>query len=96
MKPYSVDSMMEQLKKVYADRAIRTGFDDTSIYNERLLTLDSLDVKEFEELKGIIGSTKAQKLDREVVVNDHSPKKSTRKQEPEDKTKKEIIRRREN
>lgn len=70
MKPYSVDSMMEQLKKVYADRAIRTGFDDTSIYNERLLTLDSLDVKEFEELKGIIGSTKAQKIDREVLVND--------------------------
>ena len=70
MKPYSVDSMMEQLKKVYAERAIRTGFDDTSIYNERLLTLDSLDIKDFEELKKIIGSSKAQKLDRTVVMNE--------------------------
>lgn len=70
MKPYSVDSMMEQLKRVYADRAIRTGFDDASIYNERLLTLDSLDIKEFEELKKIIGSSKAQKLNRAVVMND--------------------------
>lgn len=70
MKPYSVDSMMEKLKKVYAERAIRTGFDDTSIYNERLLTLDSLDIKDFEELKKIIGSSKAQKLDRTVVMNE--------------------------
>ena len=70
MRLYSVNSMMEQLKKVYAERAIRTGFDDSSIYNERLLTLDSLDIAEFETLKKAIGATKAQKIDRAIVIND--------------------------
>lgn len=70
MKPYSVDSMMEQLKKVYAERAIRTGFEDASIYNERLMILDSLEIKDFEILKKIIGSSRAQKQDRKVKIND--------------------------
>ncbi len=69
MKPYSVDTMMQQIKRIYAEKAIRSGFDDASIYNDRLFTLD----KEAEELlaalKAQIGATKAIDSGNEVKVS---------------------------
>lgn len=70
MKPYSVDNMMQQIKHIYAERAINSGFEDSSIYNERLMSLDKLEIADFEALKKIIGSTKANKPTGEVPVND--------------------------
>lgn len=70
MKPYSVDNMMQQIKHIYAERAINSGFDDTSIYNDRLMTLDKLDLADFEKLKEIVGSTKANKATGDVPVNE--------------------------
>ena len=70
MKPYSVDSMMQQIKHIYAERAINSGFDDTSIYNDRLMALDKIDLADFEKLKKIIGSTKANKSTGDVPVNE--------------------------
>ena len=69
MKNYSVNSMMEQVKQIYAERAVNSGFDDSSIYNDELLKLDEIDASKFNELKDIIGSSKAQKKKGEVVVN---------------------------
>lgn len=47
MKPYSVDTMMQQIKRIYAEKAsVRAS--TTSIYNDRLFTLD----KEAEEAAG--------------------------------------------
>ena len=68
-KKYSVESMMEQVKQIYAERAVNSGFDDESIYNDELLKLDELDASIFNKLKDIIGASKAQKKKGEVVVN---------------------------
>lgn len=70
MKSYSVDNMMQQIKHIYAERAINSGFEDSSIYNERLMALDKLEIADFEALKKIIGSTKANKSTGEVPVNE--------------------------
>ena len=70
MKSYSVDRMMQQIKHIYAERAINSGFEDSSIYNDALLTLDKIDIQEFEQLKKIIGSTKANKSTGDVPVNE--------------------------
>lgn len=70
MKSYSVDNMMQQIKHIYAERAINSGFEDSSIYNERLMALDKLEIADFEALKKIIGSTKANRSTGEVPVNE--------------------------
>ncbi len=69
MTSYSVNTMMEQIKQIYAERAVNSGFDDESIYNDELLKLDELDASLFNQLNGIIGKTKATKKKGEVVVN---------------------------
>ena len=68
-KKYSVESMMEQIKQIYAERAVNSGFEDDSIYNDELLKLDKLDAEMFNRLRDIIGSSKASKKKSEVVVN---------------------------
>lgn len=59
MKPYDANRMMEQLKKAYVERVVRNGFEDGYLYTDELLKLDDVAVKDFDELKGIIGQTKA-------------------------------------
>ena len=68
-KKYSVESMMEQIKQIYAERAVNSGFEDDSIYNDELLKLDELDASKFNQLRDIIGSSRAAKKKSEVVVN---------------------------
>lgn len=69
MKKYSMDRMLTQLKKVYAEKAVRTGFDDDSIYSDELLTIDPKAAEMFEKLRGIIGKTGASKKPKKVDVN---------------------------
>lgn len=69
MKPYSVNTMMEQLKRVYAEKAIKNGFDDASIYNDNLMRLDDMDLEKLKTLKGIVGSSKAAPPLNDVEVN---------------------------
>lgn len=69
MTSYSVNSMMEQIKQIYAERAVNSGFEDESLYNDELLKLDEIDASKFNELKDIIGSSKAAKKKEGVVVN---------------------------
>lgn len=68
-RKYSVESMMEQIKQIYAERAVNSGFEDESIYNDELLKLDNIDASKLNELRDIIGSSKATKRKSEVVVN---------------------------
>lgn len=68
-KKYSVESMMEQIKQIYAERAVNSGFEDESIYNDELLKLDDIDASKFNKLRDIIGSSKAAKKKSEVIVN---------------------------
>lgn len=70
MKAFSVDRMLTQLKKVYAEKAVRSGFDDDSLYSDALLTINPEAAELFEKLRGIIGKTGASKGAKKVEVND--------------------------
>lgn len=69
MQPYNVDGMLQQLKKAYADRVVKNGFDDNHIYNDELLKLDGLALEEFKQLKDIIGASKQTKKSGDVDMN---------------------------
>lgn len=69
MRKFDVDTMLRQLKKVYIERVVANGFEDGYLYNDELLKLGEVDLKEFEELKGIIGSTKAMPRTKSVDIN---------------------------
>lgn len=70
MKTYAVDTMLEQLKKVYAEKAVQSGFEDDSLYNDQLLTLTAEDAATFNNLKAIVGTTKTEKK-KTITVNDN-------------------------
>lgn len=67
---YSVESMMEKIKQVYADRAVNSGFEDESLYNDELLKLNDIDASKFNELKTHLGATKANKSKGDIPVNE--------------------------
>ena len=62
-------NMLQQLKKVYVERVVRNGFEDGYLYNDDLMKLDELELKEFARLKGIIGSTKAMPKSGDIDIN---------------------------
>lgn len=70
MKEYKADKLLQQLKKAYADKVVRNGFDDNNLYNDELLKLDEIDIKKFDDLKGIIGKSKAAEKQNDITVND--------------------------
>ncbi|WP_024859065.1 Eco57I restriction-modification methylase domain-containing protein [Ruminococcus albus] len=69
MRKYETNRLLQQLKRAYAERAVQNGFDDTNLYNDELLKLDDVDLQEFNKLKGIIGTSKAQQKTKEVDIN---------------------------
>lgn len=69
MRKFDVDAMLQQLKKVYIERVVNNGFEDGYLYNDELMKLDSLALKEFEDLKKTIGQTKAMPKTNSVDVN---------------------------
>ena len=69
MKPYQVNSLLQQLKSAYAERAVTKGFDDSSIYNDELLKLSKVELEKFSALQAIIGQTKANKAGDKIDVN---------------------------
>ncbi|WP_259708221.1 Eco57I restriction-modification methylase domain-containing protein [Weissella confusa] len=98
MKPFSVDSLLTKIKRVYAEKAVRSGFEDDSLYSdELLLNLDNADLDAFNKLKAIVGTTEAQKKPLKVKVNDEgfteeeyddaerAKKKKPRERTPEEK-----------
>lgn len=70
MKEYSATRLLQQLKKAYADKVVRNGFDDSNLYNDELFKLQAVDIKKFDELKGIIGTSKAAPKQNDITVND--------------------------
>ena len=69
MKQFDVPRMLEQLKKVYVERVVRNGFEDKSLYNDELMKLNDLELQEFDDLKKIIGQTKAMPKTNQVDIN---------------------------
>ena len=70
MEEYNANKLLQQLKKAYAEKVVRNGFDDTNLYNDELFKLQDVDIKKFDELKGIIGSSKASPKVNDITVND--------------------------
>ena len=70
MKEYDVNKMLEQLKRVYIERVVSNGFEDSHLYNnDQLMMLDGIELEEFNGLKKIIGSTKAIPKTSEIDLN---------------------------
>ena len=70
MKQINTEHMLQQLKRVYVERVVQNGFEDGYLYNDELMRLTDVDIKEFDELKGIIGQTKAMGKSNDITVND--------------------------
>lgn len=97
MQTFSVDRMLTQLKKVYAEKAVRSGFDDDSLYSDALLTINPEAATLFEKLRGIIGKTGAAKNAKKVNINDqgltdeeHERAEKAKKKKPKDRTSEEL------
>ena len=70
MEPYDVPKMMRQLKKITVDAAIKSGFDDDSIYKaDAGIVMDKDKVKLFDILKKRLTPQKQSKNQTKVDVN---------------------------
>ena len=69
MKPYDVNKMMSQLKKAQIEKVVQCGFEDGALYNDELLKLTDVELKDFDELKKTIGTTKAMAKTGDIDVN---------------------------
>lgn len=69
MKEYDTSKLLQQLKRAYAEKAIKNGFDDNNLYNDELLKLDQLEIEQFNNLKKIVGATKASEKIKEIDIN---------------------------
>ena len=88
MKEYKVDRMLQQLKKAYAEKVVRNGFDDTNLYNDELLKLNELDIEKFDKLKGIVGKSNPSKKINDININDQGLTKEEYEEEDLNKKKK--------
>ena len=103
MEKYSVDKMLQQLKRAYADKVVQNGFDDPKIYNDNLLKLDGIELEKFAELQKIVGASKQTKKANEIDINkqgfsneeleeiEQLEKKPKRELTPEEKEKLEAL-----
>ncbi len=70
MNPYNVDQMMQQLKRVYVDKVVSTGFEDGHLYSKKLYDLSNVELSSFADLREIIGQTKANKQGKDIKINE--------------------------
>jgi superfamily II DNA or RNA helicase len=92
MKEYKVAELLQELKKAYAERVARNGFDDPKIYNDELLKLTEVELKEFEKLRKIVGDSKQTKKTGEIDINKEGFNEEETEEEKnlKKKTKKEL------
>lgn len=92
MSRFDVPHMLEQLKRVYVERVVRNGFEDNNLYNDELMKLDDLELQEFDDLKKIIGQTKAMPKTNQVDINSQglNNEEYEEKEKLEKKPKKEL------
>ena len=69
MTTYSTEKLLQQLKRVYVERVVRSGFEDMKLYNDELLKLDDVQLKDFDNLKKIIGTTPAMAKMKDIDIN---------------------------
>ena len=69
MKPYDVNKMMGQLKKAHIEKVVQCGFEDGALYNDELYKLTDIDLRDFDNLKKKIGTTKAMAKSSDININ---------------------------
>ena len=69
MKEFSVSTMLEQLKNAIVERVRRNGFDDPKLYNDELLKLTEVEIKQFNDLRAIVGTSTKENLN-DIPVNE--------------------------
>lgn len=70
MTAYSVSRMMRQIKRLTVDRAIKSGFDDESVYKQDTgIVMDEEDVELFHTLSDKLSEQKAAKKETKVHIN---------------------------
>ena len=69
MKKYKVETMLAQLKRAQIEKVVQDGFENGALYNDELLKLTDVELKEFDDLKGIIGKTKAMPKPGDIDIN---------------------------
>lgn len=89
MKEYKAGELLQQIKRVYAERVVESGFEDTKLYNDELLRLDGIELEKFDNLQKIIGKTKQTKKasDVDLVKNGLTEEERKRIEELEKKKK---------
>ena len=99
MKPYDVNEMMKRLKRAQIEKVVQGGFEDVALYNDELLKLTDVELKEFANLKKIIGSTKAMAQTGDIDVNnqgftneEYEEKERLEKKKKKDLTPEELAR----
>ena len=92
MKPYDVNKMMSQLKKAQIEKVVQCGFEDSALYNDELLKLTDVELKDFDDLKKTIGQTKAMVKTGDIDINNQGFTKEQyeEKERLEKKPKKEL------
>ena len=70
MEQHDVKKMMASIKHIFVMKTIRNGFDDSSLYSSKLLKLTDIDLRKFEDLRKIVGSSKQTKTADTVYVNE--------------------------
>lgn len=105
MQEYSANRLLQQLKKAYAEKVVRNGFDDSNLYNDELFKLNSFDIEKFDALKSIIGTSKAAPKSNDITLNDQGlsseeyeeterlKKKSKKQRTPEEEERLEELKR---
>ena len=97
MHAYNVNTLLTKLKKAYAEKAVRSGFDDNSIYSDKLLNIENKEIlAKFNKLKAIVGTTKKEKQETKIDVNkqgltekEAETARKARKKKPKERTKEE-------
>ena len=92
MSRFDVPRMLEQLKRVYVESVVNNGFENSHLYSDELMKLGELELQEFDELKQIIGQTKAMPKTNQVDVNNQglNNEEYAEKRQLEKKPKKEL------
>lgn len=92
MKPYDVSTMLGQLKRAQIERVVQGGFEDGALYNDELLQLTAVELKDFNDLKTTIGRTKAMPCPGDIDINRQglSNEEYAEKENLERKKKKEL------
>ena len=71
MHEYNVPKLMRQIKRLTVDKAIKSGFDDESVYkSDTGIVMDEKDVELFHKLGSILSGQKQAKTPKKVKIND--------------------------